>query len=231
MKEYILILLGFFYAGSAIAAECSIMFGGGGKNSAVYSLKNNRVTKSSNLGSPWSFIRYAKGPCRFTLYNNKNFKGRKVQYARLGSKERVAAQDGKDKGGWKVRSLSIEPLRTNCKIKLIAHKDPIINFGSVGPTATHGVYSGPSNFSHISALSGIGKTSGDSSCRYTLYNENNFAGRQITVGKVNKPFRGDWRIRSMKITNKVSNSTKLVPSKTRMIIKPKKRLKTRTKTK
>ncbi|MBV1911842.1 MAG: hypothetical protein KUG78_21290 [Kangiellaceae bacterium] len=230
MKKFRLVMvLGIFYASSAVATECSIQFGGGGKNSAVYSLKNDRVTKSSNLGSPWSFIRYAKGPCRFTLHNKKNYKGNKVQYAELGSRERIASQDGKDKGGWKVRSLSIEPLKTNCKIKLIAHEDLLLGSvrGKVRDAPNHNVFSGPSSFSNISALSGIGKTSGDSSCRFTLYNDNNFAGRQIVVGKVNKPFRGDWRVRSMRITNDANNSSKLVPVKTRKIIKPYKRQKSK----
>ena len=220
MKKLIgIIILGVFYTTSASATECSIQFGGGGKNSAVYSLKNGKATKSSNLGSPWSFIRSAKGPCRFTLYNKSNYKGRKVQYGEIRGRQRVGAKDGHDKGGWKVRSMTIEPLSTRCGIELSG----FAGLSDLAGRLLGGhIYSGPSSFSHISALSGIYKTSGDSSCRYTLYNENNFGGRQITVGKVNKDFRNNWRIRSLKITNKVSNSTKLVPSKTKRTTTPRK---------
>jgi hypothetical protein len=195
----------------------------------VYSLKNNKITKTSNLGSPWSFLRESRGPCKFTLFNEDNYNGRKVQYGET-SRTRIASKDGKAKGGWKVRSLIIEPLASNCHIVLKAEQDKgivdhIKSFnGTVYIEEVHPkgyfTHSGPSNFSNISGLSTVHSTFGDSSCRYTLYNENNFAGRQITVEKVSKPFRGDWRIRSMKITNKVSNSTKLVPRKPGERVKP-----------
>ncbi len=209
MKNYILVLaIGVLYSSTSLARECSIQLGGGGKNSAVYTIKKNKEFKSSNLGSPWDFIRYAKGPCRFTLYNKKNYKGRRVQYGVIGTRQRIGSKDDKDKGGWKGRSLIITPLKTNCKIQLVGYKDKTIwdNIKETGPIRSiqqnHHSYYGPSNFSHISALSGVKKTSGNSSCQYTLYNDYNFAGRQITVGKVNRKFRVDWRIRSMKITNR-----------------------------
>lgn len=222
MKNFVLvILLGVFYTSSALATECSIQFGGGGKDSAVYSLENGKATKSDNLGSAWSFIRSAKGPCRFTLFNKKNYKGRKVQYGGIGYKQRVGAKDGEDNGGWKVRSITIEPLASNCRIKLRTYEGFSLKIAQGRVVSKeHYNYFGPSSFSHISAVSGVRETSGDSSCRYTLYNENNFSGRQITIGKVNKSFRGDWRIRSMKITNKVNNATKVVPGKTRESVKP-----------
>lgn len=239
MKNFVLvILLGVFYTSSALATECSIYFGGGGKNSAKYTLKNNKITKTSNLGSPWSFLRQSRGPCKFTLFNKDNYEGRKVQYGQT-SYTRIASKDGKAKGGWKVRSLIIEPLASNCHIVLKAEQDKGIvdhlkgGFDGavyVGPIPKgYFHHSGPSNFSNISGLSTVVRTSGDSSCRYTLYNENNFAGRQITVEKVSKAFRGDWRIRSMKITNKVNNATKVVPGKTRESVKPRRVVKPRAK--
>lgn len=234
MKKILFVLtLGLLYSNNSFAVECEVQFGGGGKNSSIFKLKNNKLTKSSNLGSPWSFLRYSKGPCKFTLFNENNHKGRKIQYGET-VRTRIASQDGKSKGGWKVRSLIIEPLASSCQIVLKAEQDKSIidhikNInGEVYTGPRHKGYfyhSGPANFNNISSLSTVYRTTGDSSCSYTLYNDNNFAGRQITVGRVNKAFRGDWRIRSMKITNKVNNSSKLIPPKSKMYIKPNKRSK------
>jgi len=223
MKKYILaITLVFLYSSSVLATECSIQMGGGGKDSAVFSLKNNKTTQSNNIGGPWSFIRSTKGPCRFTLYNEKNYKGRKVQYGATVD-ERIASKDGRDKGGWRVRSLIITPLKASCSLILGSKPDKswldeLKNMNSVIqiyediPKGTF-IFNGPSSFSHLSGLSGVNGTSGDSSCRYTLYNDFNFSGRQMNLEKVNKPFRGSWRIRSIKITNNVSHSARLAPTK------------------
>jgi len=47
----------------------------------VIKLENSKITRVSDIGGPWDFIRYTYGPCNFELYNKNNFKGqRKANY-------------------------------------------------------------------------------------------------------------------------------------------------------
>jgi len=112
------ILLGLFlmlFSTPAFAAECAIKFGGGGKDSSWIKLKNNKVTKINNIGGPWSFIRKARGPCSFTVFNKNKFKGRRATYGtELARRIRTGAKGAHDKGGWKTRSVVITPNRTEC---------------------------------------------------------------------------------------------------------------------
>ena len=188
----------FLYSNSVLATECGIVFGGGGKNSSVIKLKNSRTTKINDIGGPWSFIRKTYGPCSFMLYNKNNFKGKKVNYgSSMGSTYRVAARDGNNKGGWKVRSVKITQHKNVCKIKLKAISKGSM-LGTVRSNRTQ-VFYGPSRISNISAWSVISSVSAGKNCSYTIYNGTDYDGRFIKVKKLKKGLRPGWRIRSIEI--------------------------------
>ncbi len=184
---------------TATAQKCGIKFGGNGKNSPWIKLKNNRITRTNNIGGPWSFIRKTYGPCTFTVYNKKNFKGRRVRYGTDTKKRIRTGQLGGKKGGWRTRSVIIRPVRQKkCKIVLsIPAKKKILGFGSViGPQTFYG----PDRHINIGGSDFVMKTSGN--CTFTVYNQDNFDGRIAKFNRVSSGARIGWRARSLEIKSR-----------------------------
>lgn len=202
MFKYLIGMTVFIVASnSVIAAECGIKLGGGGANSSVIKLKNNKVTKVNNIGGPWDFIRYTYGPCHFELYNESNFEGRrKASYGSdIGNRNsrtnkeslRVGAIGGKNKNGWKVRSLIITPTKNQCQINLRESGGR----GFTGPMTTRSqTFHGPARVSNVTGWSYVASVT--KNCQYTIYNGNNFSGKSKVV---DRPFNPGWKISSIKI--------------------------------
>lgn len=188
MKKLLLLAIlatPFIYSNS-FAAECGIMFGGGGKNSQWLTLNNNQTTSLSNIGGPWDFIRETYGPCTFNVYNNK-FKGKRIQYgSNISQRVRVGAKGGQDRGGWRARSVVIIPRNNQCSITL----------GDGGISQT---FYGTGKVNRISGWGFVRSTSGNSKCSYRLYNGSHYDGRLSEVRKVNSRIKMPWRIRSIEV--------------------------------
>lgn len=177
----------------ATTLKCGIKFGGNGKNSPWVNLKNNRITRTNNIGGPWSFIRKTYGPCSFTVYNKKNFKGKRVLYGTdIVSRVRTG-QLGGSKGGWRTRSVIIRPARQKkCKAILT-----IPTKSSSATKLAPQTFYGPDRYKNIGGLDFILKTSGN--CTLTVYNQDNFNGRIAKFNRVNRRTRIGWRARSFEI--------------------------------
>ena len=111
-------------AAAVSAQTCEIRIGGGGRTTTL------RVSLRPGQSHHWrsvrasDFIRSTRGPCRFTIYNSRNFGGRSVQ---LGSNlsTRIRAGVGvrrKDNGGgdtWRIRSVKIRRSRSSrCRLNI-----------------------------------------------------------------------------------------------------------------
>lgn len=179
--------------------NCGIQFGDAGRDSPWIKVKNNKVTKVNDIGGPWSFIRKTYGPCSFMVYNKDNYKARHANYGSGLTRQRVGSAASADKGGWKARSVIITPhKKTACQVTLQG-----TNSGTViltWPTWTYQTFYGPSHISDITGWSVVSKTSGNDNCSYTLYNEKDLSGKRVNWGKVNKPTRVGWKIRSLEIS-------------------------------
>jgi len=203
MFKYLIgITLFILTSNSVFATQCGIKLGGGGKNSSVIKLKNNKMTRVNDIGGPWDFIRYTYGPCNFELYNENNFKGRrKASYgSEIGNRNsrskneslRVGAIGGENKNGWKVRSLVITPRKHFCQIKLVEpSKNKFIGDPS---TPRSQIFYGPARLRNVTGWSFVDSVS--RSCKYTIYNGSNFSGKSKVINKRTNP---GWRIRSIKI--------------------------------
>jgi len=174
---------------------CGIKFGDDGKDSPWIKLKNNRITRTNDIGGPWSFIRETYGPCSFTVYNEKAFKGRKVRYG-TDIKYRVrTGLVGGSRGGWRTRSVIIRPARQKkCKIILSVESNDSRFGGNVIGAQT---FYGPDQHINIGASDYIHKTSGN--CTFTLYNQDDFNGRIAVFNRVSSQARIGWRARSLEI--------------------------------
>lgn len=202
MFKYLIgITLFILTSNNVLAIECGIKLGGGGANSSVIKLENNRMTRVNDIGGPWNFIRYTYGPCNFELYNEHNFKGRrKASYGSdLGNRNsrskneslRVGAIGGKNKNGWKARSLIITPSKRQCQINLRESAKS----GFTGPIVTRSqTFHGPARIRNVTGWSYVASVA--KNCKYTIYNGNNFSGKSKVV---DRPFNPGWRIRSIKI--------------------------------
>lgn len=189
------VLLFSLFSSNALAAECGIKLGGGGKDSNWIKLKNNQITRVNDIGGPWSFIRQTYGQCDFTLFNKHKFKGRRANYGTdIGIRLRVGAKGGIDKNGWKARSLIITPANPQCTIKLGENEPAGYSGGSQYRRQT---FSGPGEFGNITGWSNIQEAS--KKCKYTIYNGVNFTGRSQEITSVAHITKLDWRIRSIKI--------------------------------
>ena len=189
--------------------NCGILFGDAGRNSPWVKVKNNRVTNVNNIGGPWSFIRKTYGPCSFMVYNQKHYQGRhanygsglfknsKVHYTQL----RAGSIATSNKGGWKARSVIITPhIKTTCQVTLRDNRKTRTDSGR--REYIQQVFYGPSQISDVTGWSVVSKTSGNDNCSYTFYNEKDLSGNRINLGKVNKPLRVGWRIRSLEISQR-----------------------------
>ncbi len=197
------------FANTAIAIECGIKFGGGGKDSSWIKLKNDRVTRVNDIGGPWSFIRKTYGPCDFMLYNKGNYKGSRAHYGSgIVERLRVGAIGGSDKNGWKVRSVIITPRDTQCSIQLNESDHEFQLSSASSKIYNHKqVFHGPARISSITGWSSVTAISGDSNCQYKLYNGANFDRQFINLEKVSSLYRIGWRIRSIEITNSNTEAT------------------------
>jgi hypothetical protein len=210
LRIFIGILFVSLFSSSALATECGIKLGGGGKDSSWIKLKNNKITRVNDIGGPWSYIRKTKGPCSFSLYNKDDFKGRNANYGtdikpslRIGIKDGIdktrGSITGEDKKGWKVRSLIIIPEKTLCKIQI--EELDTRGFKSSIVYTMRQTFHGPARISNISGWSFVGAISGAKNCQYKLYNGPNFDRKFINIERVDSSYRVGWRIRSIEITN------------------------------
>ncbi|PHR61082.1 MAG: hypothetical protein COA43_05430 [Robiginitomaculum sp.] len=185
---------------AATSQECGIKFGGNGKDSPWVKLKNNKVTRTNDIGGPWSFIRKTYGPCSFTVYNGKDFKGKKARYGTdISMRVRTGLVGGK-KGGWRTRSVIIRPAReTLCKIVMAI---PMSSDGSWGrgEVIAPQTFYGPARHVDIGGSDFVMKTSGN--CTFTLYNRDNFNGRVAMFHRVSSKMRFGWRARSLEIKSR-----------------------------
>jgi hypothetical protein len=196
------VLFFFLFSSSALATECGIKLGGGGKDSSWIKLKNDQITKANDIGGPWSFIRQTYGKCDFTLFNEHKFKGRRANYGTdIGIRLRVGAKGGIDKNGWKARSLIITPRNPQCTIEL-GENEPSGYSGA--SNYRRQTFFGPSEFRNITGWSNIEKVS--KYCKYKLYSGVDFSGHYHEVTSLAHTKKLAWRIRSIKIE---SNNTRV----------------------
>ncbi len=200
-KVIIGILFFSLFSSNALAIECAIKFGGGGKDSSWIKLKNDRVTGINDIGGPWSFIRKTNGPCDFRVYNKDRYKGTHANYGtKIISKLRIGAIGGTDKNGWKARSVVITPRKTECKIQL--HETGRDTKLTSTTLYNHKqLFYGPARINNITGWSSVAAISGGSNCQYKLYNGPNFDRKFINIDRVDSLYRVGWRIRSIEITN------------------------------
>lgn len=166
--------------------ECRIKLGGGGRDTPWLKLKNGVTTRFNDVGGSWSFIRETVGKCDFKLFNKNNLQGKSANYGTgIKKRLRVGSIGGKDKDGWKVRSLIMTPRKPACYIRLA-------ETGGLSQT-----FNGPAEYRKVTGWSGVKVAS--KGCKYRVYNGYDFSGSyrdftpQFTYTKL------DWRIRSIKL--------------------------------
>lgn len=169
----------------AESAMCEIKLGRGSKASQVYSAQDDK--DFLNIGGPWQFIRWTKGPCSFHM-------GRNLRLA-YGSDINKKSAIGAKGGGGDVRS-SI----TSFSIRRARSTECFITLGDGGVRQT---FYGPTNglITEITAWSSVTETHGP--CEFRVFNKPDRTGDSRSyLSGITDTLHVGWRIRSLEISKK-----------------------------